>query len=103
MRRVNEPAPQPISRTWEPDHDAQAVALGDVEQPARGHAVSADRVQPVSGDLGKVVLNDVATVLGAVPVGAKGPVGHAANPELLLTEPKELAAGSRSFEAWCRR
>jgi hypothetical protein len=58
----------------QPDHDAQAVPLRNVQEPARWHGVRADGVEAVGRHLGEVARDDVgAVVLAAIRVGAEGP------------------------------
>ena len=80
----------------QPDHDAKALPLGKVEQPARRHVVGADGVHAVGRDLGKIALDNFRVrVRAAIPGGSKRPVGHAAHVELLLTDPNEFASHAR--------
>jgi hypothetical protein len=74
------------------DHDAQAVPLRQVQEPARRHGARADGVQAVGRHLREVALDDVgAVVLAAIRVGAERPVRDAAHVEFLIAEVNELA------------
>ena len=80
----------------QPDHDAKALPLGNVEQPARRHVVGSDSVHAACRDLSKVALDNLRVrVRAAIPGRAKRPVGHAAHVELLLTRPNEFASHAR--------
>ena len=81
-------------------HDPESVPLGHVEQGARrGRVRNADGVDPVRGHLGEVALNDVqVVVLVAARIGAKRPIGHAANVEFFVADEDEFAADDRPGE-----
>src|SRR5262245_22422255 len=84
-------------------HHPKAVALGGIEEPARGDAVGADRVEAVRGDLAEVRLDDRAGAdLLPGRLRAEGAVGGTAHPQLPIAVVQELALdpGPRRDDAW---
>ena len=74
------------------DHDAEAVALGDVEQRAGRHRVGdANGGDPIVRHGGEVPFHHrEVEVLAAVGGGREGPVGDATDVQLLVADEQEL-------------
>src|SRR5260370_41788462 len=72
------------------------MLLGQVEQPARGHGVSANGVDTVCGHLRKIDRRNGRVELIPRLVRSERPVGNAPEIEFFLSDKHELAAGSRT-------
>ncbi len=81
----------------EADHDAEAMAVGGVQQRARRHGVrDADRVEAVGRHLSEVALDDLeVAILVAVLIGAECAIGDPADPELIVVNVQKLPARTR--------
>ena len=83
-----------VLRPRQPDHDAQPVARGRVEQLAARRRVGADRVDAERGhqaEVGGDLLQRRELV--AVRVGRERPVGHAFDEEALVAGAQKLSVG----------
>src|SRR5207248_1516325 len=78
----------------------QLVLDGEVEEPARRHRVGADGVDVVRRHLREVPCDTSRVVeLAALLVGTEGPVGDAADVQLLVADVEELARSARAVPA----
>ncbi len=80
----------------EPHHDAEAVAVGGIQEPAGRHCVGADRVEAVRRDLRQIALHVILCVLAPARVGTERAVGDSADPELAVADKDEATADPRS-------
>ena len=83
-----------VLRPRQPDHDAQPLPRGRVEQVAARRRIGADRIEAERGHLPEVGGHLMQRgELVTVRVGRKRPVGHAFDEETLVASAQKLAFG----------